>query len=357
MCIYLFLEGLSKKHFTKENAPFLYKLSKKSINFNKHYTEYPYTKFSIMNLFTGKKLDVRHDGKVLGEDVLGKDSFIKEFKNKNFKLLFNTSSKIARKNSFFDNVFFSKHFNKRTIEENVESYNKYTLHEHKLLKEVIKENKGKNKIYQGYLTYISHWTYYSYDKEDKTKKLDKTKEKYIMSIKKQDLFFKEMFNTMKKEKMLKNTLIVFTADHGQGFGEHGFYTHGFLHNEILHIPMVIYHEGIKKEIKIEEYTTHNQIVPTILHLMDKKSRLNSLLNKEVDKYIISINKTALSAINKETNEKYIFKLNQEVDKCIKYDLIKDYEEKNKIICDSNDDKIIKEIFLHLSKVKSVKNSI
>jgi arylsulfatase A-like enzyme len=47
---------------------------------------------------------------------------------------------------------------------------------------------------------------------------------------------------MKKSGYLNDTLVIITSDHGELVGEHGHFTHFFsVHNELLHVPLIIYH--------------------------------------------------------------------------------------------------------------------
>ena len=44
--------------------------------------------------------------------------------------------------------------------------------------------------------------------------------------------------------MLRNTLIVLTADHGEEFHEHGGWKHGFtLYEEQIHVPLLVRWDG------------------------------------------------------------------------------------------------------------------
>ena len=53
-----------------------------------------------------------------------------------------------------------------------------------------------------------------------------------------------LFEEMGRRKMLDNTLIVVTADHGEQIGEHGLYGHGrSLYREELHVPLLIVKPG------------------------------------------------------------------------------------------------------------------
>ncbi len=67
-----------------------------------------------------------------------------------------------------------------------------------------------------------------------------------------------------------DTLIVFTADHGEALDQHGERTHGFLaYNEVIWIPLIIRLPGITVG-QIDEYVSHIDIFPTICDLLDIK---------------------------------------------------------------------------------------
>lgn len=63
-------------------------------------------------------------------------------------------------------------------------------------------------------------------------------------------FLDEQFGTLLKKLdragILKNSLIIMTSDHGEGFGEHGYNGHGwFLYDEVLRVAMIVKGPGIK----------------------------------------------------------------------------------------------------------------
>ena len=50
----------------------------------------------------------------------------------------------------------------------------------------------------------------------------------------------DLENILKKKKILDNTVIIITSDHGQSIKENNFYGHGiFLYEELIHIPMLM----------------------------------------------------------------------------------------------------------------------
>jgi arylsulfatase A-like enzyme len=54
----------------------------------------------------------------------------------------------------------------------------------------------------------------------------------------QDHLLGQLFRTLRQ--MLDNTMVVITADHGEGLGEHGFMGHSFVvYEEVIHAPLII----------------------------------------------------------------------------------------------------------------------
>jgi arylsulfatase A-like enzyme len=68
--------------------------------------------------------------------------------------------------------------------------------------------------------------------------------------------------------ILEETAIVFTADHGEGFGEHGrFGHHPYLYDELLRVPLVVYAPGVDPDT-VDEQVSLLDIGPTIYDLLD-----------------------------------------------------------------------------------------
>lgn len=62
-----------------------------------------------------------------------------------------------------------------------------------------------------------------------------------------------------------NTLVILTADHGEGMGEHGEVTHGlFAYEETLKVPLIVYEKGRVKPHVEKRAARHVDIAPTIL---------------------------------------------------------------------------------------------
>ncbi|HET6463385.1 MAG TPA: sulfatase-like hydrolase/transferase, partial [Candidatus Krumholzibacteria bacterium] len=62
-----------------------------------------------------------------------------------------------------------------------------------------------------------------------------------------------------------NTLIIFTADHGEEFGEHNSVYHYTLHGEVMRVPLIIKGPGIAPRTD-DQPAEQTDFVPTILKL-------------------------------------------------------------------------------------------
>jgi arylsulfatase A-like enzyme/Flp pilus assembly protein TadD len=63
----------------------------------------------------------------------------------------------------------------------------------------------------------------------------------------------------------RETLILFTADHGEGLAEHGEQTHGILaYDSTLHVPLLLVGPGVPRGARARAFARHADIVPTML---------------------------------------------------------------------------------------------
>jgi len=68
--------------------------------------------------------------------------------------------------------------------------------------------------------------------------------------------------------VLDHTVFTITSDHGEGFGEHGFYSHGpaLPYDELLHVPLIMAGGGIPRGVRVPYTTTMLDFYPTLLEL-------------------------------------------------------------------------------------------
>jgi len=89
-----------------------------------------------------------------------------------------------------------------------------------------------------------------------------------------DHHFGNLYDFLEKKELLDETIIVFCADHGDGFFEHGFYSHPrYLYDELIHVPLIMKipdHSG--KDVS--DVVSLVDVVPTILDLLELDNKFN-----------------------------------------------------------------------------------
>lgn len=66
-----------------------------------------------------------------------------------------------------------------------------------------------------------------------------------------------------------STLVAFTSDHGEAFGEHGDYLHGVsLYDELVRVPLILAGPGLPAGRRISTPVSHVDLAPTIMDLLD-----------------------------------------------------------------------------------------
>jgi arylsulfatase A-like enzyme/Flp pilus assembly protein TadD len=77
-----------------------------------------------------------------------------------------------------------------------------------------------------------------------------------------------IFSFLKENNALEKTIIVFTADHGEGLGDHGERTHSyFAYNSTIHVPLILYLPGLSGK-RIDADVCHIDIFPTICDVLE-----------------------------------------------------------------------------------------
>lgn len=134
---------------------------------------------------------------------------------------------------------------------------------------------------------------------------------YDSEIRYLDEHFSKLIDALKKLGIYDNSLIVFTADHGEGMGENNYYfAHGdYLYNSQIRVPLIIKY-GQQLLGRKMNYVQHIDIVPTIVRILGIQADLDFrgsdlLQHHDTDKEIISemfltrndINRLSLSIVN------------------------------------------------------------
>lgn len=88
---------------------------------------------------------------------------------------------------------------------------------------------------------------------------------YDANIRYVDDNIKRLFNNLGELDIKDKTLIAITSDHGEAFGEYGFWNHWSSYRNISQLPFILVGPGINN-IKISSYTQNVDVMPTVLEL-------------------------------------------------------------------------------------------
>jgi arylsulfatase A-like enzyme len=101
--------------------------------------------------------------------------------------------------------------------------------------------------------------------------IDHVRNLYNAEIRSMDDGFGELIAYLREKNLYDNTLIIFTSDHGEEFGEHGnigrhFFT---LYDELIHVPLIIKMPNSQLAGQIVEKQVRGiDLLPTILGIVD-----------------------------------------------------------------------------------------
>jgi arylsulfatase A-like enzyme len=73
-----------------------------------------------------------------------------------------------------------------------------------------------------------------------------------------------LLDALQRAGVSDDTLVCVVADHGEAFGEHGFWTHGILYQEQLHVPLVLAGPGVARGAVVTQTVRLVDLAPTLL---------------------------------------------------------------------------------------------
>jgi arylsulfatase A-like enzyme len=93
------------------------------------------------------------------------------------------------------------------------------------------------------------------------------KKLYLAHVREIDDAVRDLFGILEKWKVLKDSWVILTADHGDEFGEHGGLSHdGKMYSELVHIPLILHDPGREKGDVCETLVSTLDVSPTIVYL-------------------------------------------------------------------------------------------
>ncbi len=95
--------------------------------------------------------------------------------------------------------------------------------------------------------------------------IEQVRNLYLGEVAYVDAMLARLYKELEDLELLEETLIVFSADHGEEFFEHGGFDHGHTQfDELVHMPLIVMGEGFPAGSTIDTNVGNTDIMPTIL---------------------------------------------------------------------------------------------
>jgi arylsulfatase A-like enzyme len=95
--------------------------------------------------------------------------------------------------------------------------------------------------------------------------------RFLSAIRATDRLIGELYDRLAVSGLADDTLIVVTGDHGEGFGQHGYFYHNHtLHEEEVRVPLVLINRPLAQCVgaRLNSLGSHVDIWPTITNVLD-----------------------------------------------------------------------------------------
>ena len=100
------------------------------------------------------------------------------------------------------------------------------------------------------------------------KMVQATEDLYDAGVLHLDMQLREFFATLNRRGFLDHAVIIFTADHGEEFNEHGLMGHHkSLYESVIRVPLIIALPGQRTHHEVNDLVSLTDIAPTILDLV------------------------------------------------------------------------------------------
>ena len=253
--IFITVESLGAKYLHDAmDLPFFSKITKSEVRSDKHLAISPHTNQFLMHLFSSNYNDPNgHQLHKLLKSADYQTSFISS-----------DNLNLCESRELIDEIGFRNIIDKNDL---------YPINQNKgdaLLLDAIPIiedmfNDGLN--FLQVLTVQSHYPYVTFGNKNLASRLGTDlKTKYFNTIVETDNILNTLFEKLSMVIDLDNTLIVYTGDHGESFGELGYKAHSnSTINAQLRVPFYLKHKLLNKQ-KVG-FSTHFDIMPTILDLL------------------------------------------------------------------------------------------
>ncbi len=285
-------KSLGYNGYPKNTSPFIDQLSRQGILFKNAYSNAPWTKPSVASMFTSQYPSIHGvtafrsslpSGCLTLAEILRNNGYDTAFFNENNFQLFEFFNFAQGFNQYSSHLsteeltgsflsYLTEHQDKRFF-----AYLHYmTPHQPYKKNKYTEQFVKKDPVFFDNMTYemlrqSEHNTLVEIKRLISDEKLRDDHRHYLQSrydseVRLADENIQKIVSALEDQKILKETVIILTADHGEEFWEHGNYEHGHsLYNELLHVPLMLVGEQFTPT-EIADQVQLIDIFPTVLEL-------------------------------------------------------------------------------------------
>lgn len=111
---------------------------------------------------------------------------------------------------------------------------------------------------------FNQWEYKKPGRHD----IDYIKKLYLAEVESVDERVGYIIKILMGKDSMKDTVIIFSSDHGEAFGRHGLFTHGSsYYEELMHIPLIFFGAHIPKNYRIHTPVSNLDLMPTLKEML------------------------------------------------------------------------------------------
>jgi arylsulfatase A-like enzyme len=199
--------------------------------------------------------------------------------------------------------------------------------------------RAKEPFFGTYFSFIPHGPYDDYGPKYRIfKDIKRDINRYFNNLHLLDILLRKLFDELESSGLIDRTLVVIVGDHGQAFGQQrGNWGHSRAsYNVNYHSPVIFYQPRLIKPRRITRYTSHVDLLPTILDFMGIKYNTELLQGESIlqssfwrRQIFIYGNEHMLSSIDEQQIKlQYSYKYRR----CWVYDLRNDPDERERLNC-------------------------
>jgi membrane-anchored protein YejM (alkaline phosphatase superfamily) len=270
--IFLVAESWRWDTINSELMPATAEFTKTALYFRQHYSSGNGTQEALFGCFYGLYGSYWQTFLSTNESPV----FINALKKQNYQFDMRTSAKFTYPE--FDKTIFSAIDKKNMFQANGRGgFVEDRLNIDSMFNFI--KHRDKNRPFMTFMFFESPHAPYTFPKECEVKKdylkdfnytaaitqgnIGKIKNRYLNAVNHLDTQLARVYQFMKQQNLMNNTILVVTGDHGEEFMEKGHWGHNeSFHTEQIRPPLLIYIPGVEPK-EVNDLSSHLDIIPTL----------------------------------------------------------------------------------------------